>query len=361
METKHARSDSKEPLYLQLTEEVRRQIQSGALKPGDRLPSIAQLRESHGFSKLTIERAHQILEQENIVVRQQGRGTFVREPVNKPQFVVAVSPRLMPDEHNPYWFQLLKGISARARQNNVEVIFSSHDYNTIWERANGMIITGDNLSDFGRPPSGFPFVSLVAHVDGADAVVSDDRSGVFQLTQHLIGLGHRRIAVLSAYKPGSIIVDARYQGHRDALQANGIAYNPQYVRFHEPSLSPENMNLPYVEAGREGMRKWLQEDWATLGCTAILAYNDGMAIGAIQALREVGLEVPRDVSVTGFDGTPAFDHFHASLTTIKVPLHEIGQAGLDLLIRRLTGEKNVPSQITIPVTMKLGESTGPLV
>jgi GntR family transcriptional regulator of arabinose operon len=345
--------------YWTLVEHLRTQVVQKTLLPGDKAPSLAEMQAQFGMSRATVEKAYDLLEQEGLLVREQGRGTFIRAQASRPQHVIAVSPRLVPNDQNVYWFSLFQGITEEAQEHKVEVIFSSHDYNTIGERADGMIVSHEPISEFGPTPIDFPFVSLISPVPGAYCVSADDRDGLYQLTEHLIGLGHRRIALLYAWLEGSPLVNDRYQGYRDALNAHGIDYDEKCVRIQEPTLRVWHSDTVHVESGYEGMKKWLDSDWKTLGCTAIIAYNDAMAVGAIRALKESGLRIPEDVSITGFDGTPGFEYFTPRLTTIKVPLQEIGRIGLNLLLQILNKEAPTLPRTPLPVSLIKGESTGP--
>jgi GntR family transcriptional regulator of arabinose operon len=335
----------------QLTQILERDISAGVYSKGQALPSQNVLAGKYGVAVSTVREALSALTHKGLIRREQGRGTFVAAAENKPKFVIALSQRMLQDSQNPYWANLLKGISQAASQRQVEVIVPTRENSSLWKRADGMLITNRPLYQFESAPPDFPFVSLLGQTLGADCVISDDYSGVYQLTEHLLSLGHRRIAMIYAWKQGNINVDARYEGHRDALRAAGIPYQSSLVRIHEPI---EGRRDPLADAGYEAMRRWLQEGF---DATAVLAYNDPMAVGIIRALREAGVRVPEDVSVTGYDGTPGFDYFHPRLTTIRVPLSDIGRAGIELLIRKIQEEADVPALLKLPVKLIPGEST----
>lgn len=347
----------RESKYMQLAAHVRRQIESGELQPGDRLPSFSQMAAEMGVMPTTFDRTLAVLQQDGLIVREHGRGVFVAPPRQKPRYTIAQSPRLLLDDHDPYWINLFRGIYESTRRHNTEIIFPSQDLESIAGRANGMIIYGDPITDFGPVPSGFPFVSLVVPSPGAYCVATDDFAAHRELTEHLIQLGHRRIALLFNYPAGSSLVEHRVRGFRTACAAAGIACPPDVVRMRK--LTSADMYESYSEAGYDAMQQWLKEDWASLGCTAVAAYNDAAAVGIIRALKEAGLRVPEDVSVVGFDGNSAFDYFHPRLTTMRVPLREVGREGANLLVRHLQGERDLPEVTKIPAKLIIGESTGP--
>jgi DNA-binding LacI/PurR family transcriptional regulator len=149
-------------------------------------------------------------------------------------------------------------------------------------------------------------------------------------------------------------------GYRDALQAAGIEENPDWVL--EFPMIPTAKG--YVDWGHSAMRTWLREGWLELGCTALLAQNDGTAIGAIQALREANVAVPQQFSVVGFDGTETFDYFSPQLTSVEIPLRQIGVVGTEALLasiwgRQVTNEETAVETIMLPTRIKEGQSAAP--
>ncbi|MCE7080580.1 LacI family DNA-binding transcriptional regulator [Streptomyces sp. ST2-7A] len=144
----------------------------------------------------------------------------------------------------------------------------------------------------------------------------DNRGGARALTEHLISLGHREIGYLAGPAERTT-TRHRIEGHRAALEAAGLAEGigdrVVHGRFDRDS-------------GYEGARELLRR---MPGLTAVAAANDTVALGACAALREVGLRVPEDVSVTGFDDLPFAAEAAPALTTVRLPLHEAGaRAGL---------------------------------
>jgi LacI family transcriptional regulator len=173
---------------------------------------------------------------------------------------------------------------------------------------------------------------------------------------HLLRLGHRRIAYLVG-RP-NYFTQVRLAAYQDALLRAGIEPQLRWVR-HMRYQPGEN---EFVAAPRERMMEWLNEDWRALGCTALLAHNDQAARGVIEVLSEAGLRVPGDVSVVGFDGAEAAadvaDGLAPRLTTIEVPLQEVGRRSIELLLQLLNGESGIES-IVLPVRLLVGGSTAP--
>jgi LacI family transcriptional regulator len=200
-----------------------------------------------------------------------------------------------------------------------------------------------------------PHALLFQHTSDFTCVAADDFAGAKLATQHLLGLGHRRIAYLlsSDHDP---ISRQRLAGYRSALKKARVLRKGT-VKF----LSQKQRDQSYRATGEMTMRQWLGEDWKDFDCTAILAHNDETAIGVIKALREYGLRVPQDVSVVGFDGTELSELSTPALTTVRVPLWEIGAVAVKTLALQM--KQDIPlevQKIVLPVQLKIGASTAPI-
>ncbi|WP_418275346.1 LacI family DNA-binding transcriptional regulator [Isoptericola jiangsuensis] len=153
----------------------------------------------------------------------------------------------------------------------------------------------------------------------ADAVLPDNVGGGQAVAEHLLDLGHRHLAV-AAGPEHLTTTDDRLSGIRAALAAAGL--DPAGLAVVHASFTREG--------GRDAVRRILAEHPAT---TAILALNDAMATGVVSALRERGISVPQDVSVTGFDDIQVAQDLAPALTTVRLPMSEMGSAALELALR----------------------------
>lgn len=151
-----------------------------------------------------------------------------------------------------------------------------------------------------------------------NAVVPDNRAGAAMLTRHLIARGHHRIAEIMG-PPNFSTTQERSAGHREALAASRIP--------HHPELAVSGAFTR--DGGYEATRQILA---AGTGVTAIFAANDLMAVGALAALREAGLRVPQDVSVVGFDDIPPVRDVVPALTTVRVPMREMGRRSMQIAL-----------------------------
>jgi LacI family transcriptional regulator, galactose operon repressor len=200
-------------------------------------------------------------------------------------------------------------------------------------RANGLRTHGTRLVLCGRPsPS-----------EGApgDVVAIDNEGGSAAITQHLIGRGHRHIAYLTGPE-GRTTTTTRLAGFRSAMAEAGVAVDESLVVHGDFS---RGSGLAAVEALLSDQRRF----------TAVLAANDLVAAGAVTALRTAGLRVPEDVSVAGYDDLPTAVDVWPNLTTVHVPLEEIGRKAIELAF----GGTGTHTSVMVPTHVVVRESVAP--
>lgn len=159
----------------------------------------------------------------------------------------------------------------------------------------------------------------------------DDVAAARSLAEHLLSLGHRRFGIILG-DPTHYASKARLEGYRQALSAAGVAMN-------DVAIEQGDFTYPSGEAAAGRLLKREPRP------TAILAQNDDMAVAAIQAARDLGLEVPRDVSVTGFDDSEVSRLAWPRLTTVRQPVFEMARDATERLVRRLDDEEPSPPRI----------------
>jgi DNA-binding LacI/PurR family transcriptional regulator len=355
------------PKYLLMAERLRQQIADGTLRPGDQLPSFSEMKLQFEAAQHTVEKAHGLLEADGLIRREPGRGIFVNQPALREATgnVGFLAPHHMePQQNLAYWGSLLAGMrsQAAARDYHLLMIDNSGTFNQ-WKKIDGAILCDTHDPRDPHPglpqlPKDFPFVSIINKTSGIACVGWDDFDGAYQLTRHLLQLGHRRIAFLGTFNAGLSQLQKRKAGYLQALQEAHIEPNAHWMR--EVQNRKEWRELPtwYLQAGEFYMRRWLEEDWAELGCTALIAQNDKVARGAISVLQAAGIDVPRDVSVTGFDGLPE-DYQTPLLTTIEVPLHKVGELAMASLLDWLQNPQHPPEDVCLPIKFVEGQCAAP--
>lgn len=351
------------PKYIRLARELREQVERGERKPGEQLPTFAQMQAEFGLGQATLERVYQLLETEQIIVRTPGKGVFVSSPpARRAQGVLGFCSCPISEQH-PYYAHLLQGTREAVREAGWELLLTHDKASIKWEKVDGALISTPYLEHLTNSlPPLIPRISLLHTIGAAPRVVTDDYDGMRQAMKHLLELGHRNIGYLTKTKPRPAegVQCRRLRAYRDALRDADITLQPGWLRdLHDPFEQIQK----WVTLGRQKTERWLKTDWDQTHCTAILAQNDETAIGIIEALQSAGLKVPEDVSVVGFDGTEIADYCRPRLTTVVVPLHEIGAQGARLLLAQIAPRDHQvapPQETVIPASLRIGQSTAPV-
>ncbi|HTI82631.1 MAG TPA: substrate-binding domain-containing protein [Acetobacteraceae bacterium] len=176
----------------------------------------------------------------------------------------------------------------------------------------------------------------------------DNYDASTRLTEHLLELGHRAFAMVAHESDANDRIQQRIAAVQDALARSGIAIRPQhFVR----------VNSRHIASGREGMRKILIGD--SLRPTALICTNDYIATGAMIEAKGLGLEIPRDLSIVGFDDTDMAAHLDPPLTTVRVPSRRMGEEIARYIIAYLErGAAVVPPPIEAELIIR-GSTAGP--
>ncbi|CAH1668363.1 Substrate-binding domain-containing protein [Hyphomicrobiales bacterium] len=249
------------------------------------------------------------------------------------------------DITNPYFAELLAAIEETAGRHDRSILLGTYAENLDKQarvlgilaeyRPDGMILcsaggsTVESLSPL--VDAGVPVVQLSREIAGADLdfVGSDDRHGTTQAMEHLIGLGHRRIAFICANESISTGRN-RYAGYRESLARAGLPFDPALVHFDYGTR----------EAGLKGIRNVLG---AGDPPTAAVCMNDLAAFGAMLGLRHHGLEAGRDFSIVGCDDVKEAAQWFPALTTVHNFQNEMGAKSAEFLLNRIA-DPSAPRQ-----------------
>ncbi|MBI4476194.1 MAG: substrate-binding domain-containing protein, partial [Acidobacteria bacterium] len=185
-----------------------------------------------------------------------------------------------------------------------------------------------------------------------DSVLANYRRGGLLATEHLIDLGHRRMAFIGAQVSDADRV-GRLRGYLDALERAGLPIRPEYIVGPSRSASPRySTQLTGYECAQRLLRLPSRP-------TAIFARNDYTAIGALQALQEAGLKAPDDISVAGFDNVPLAAVMAPALTTVSQPTEEEGRLAAEFLLARIErpGDEMQKRQLVLECNLIVRAST----
>lgn len=269
---------------------------------------------------------------------------------------------VIPDIVNPFFPALVRGAEDGAHQESYNLVLCNTDNDPEKEaqylgelrdhRMAGVILIPAGNSEVNslldETLDGIPIVCLDRRPQfwGGDSVTVDNENGSSVATEYLVKLGHRNIAMISGPHHISSAVE-RKEGFRAAMRKYKVVVEPGYIQEGQYSRI----------SGYEKTRILLS---LRPRPTAIVAANDMMAYGALAAIREAGLDCPRDVSLIGFDDLELSEFMDPPLTTIAQPMYQMGTKGVDLLMRRIEGVRKPPVHLTLATEMKLRRSVEPL-
>ena len=180
-------------------------------------------------------------------------------------------------------------------------------------------------------------------------IAVDDRMESQKMTEYLLKLGHRRIALITE-RSDLPIGRLRTEGFRRAFDKYGISAPEELICYVQENIDHYSMENGYLTA-----KKLLESGQEV---PAIYAVADSLAIGACRAVLEAGKRIPEDISVAGYDGIELGEYYNPRLTTIKQPVEEIAKKTIRLLLD-VIGERKEHQQIIFPAELVVGESTGP--
>ncbi|SCP97506.1 LacI family DNA-binding transcriptional regulator [Anaerobium acetethylicum] len=225
------------------------------------------------------------------------------------------------DINNPSTFSLI----ANHQVNGVAVLgrFDKNLLNFIKKQYKHVVYTGLNTID-----------------TGFDQVICDGYQASIAAVKHLYKLGHRRIGYV-----GEKSKELRYQGYMDTMKELGLPLNREDIVITQLSS----------DGGYNGMKKFLKET-DSIGVTAFFCANDLTAIGAMKAIKENGLSVPYDIAIMSIDDIDTAQYVSPMLSTIHVPMDELGKMTAKILIDRIENGKNLPMKIELPFSFALRES-----
>lgn len=268
---------------------------------------------------------------------------------------------MIPDLANPFFAELARSVEDRAQELGFNVVICNTDNQVDKEekyigllKQKGVdgIVMATGAHHYALVKKLFQQKQTIAVIArdmpalAVDAVLVDDYLGGRLAAGHLLGLGHRRIAVIAE---GQDVMSSweRVRGCRHAMEEAGLTLEDHQVR----------VSAFLVQDGKATAGALLDEADPP---TAIFACNDVLAIGAIQAARERGMRVPQDLSVVGFDNTILATIIDPPLTTIAQPISEIGRQVMDLISKEIGGESADKRRIVLMPELIVRGSTGML-
>ncbi len=264
---------------------------------------------------------------------------------------------LIPDLMNPMFPPIIRGIQDTAEALGYTVITANTDDEKEKEQAalrmmlgrsiDGMIIataqrTDPIVDECNKHEVPFVLVNRTVDHQGVNAVVVDDELGIRSVLDHLLGLGHKRIAHIAGPQHSSTGF------HRARVMSEYLT---------SKSLPADIVGSASRFTIEEGRRAFAELIAADAGFSAVVAANDLLALGCLEAMQERGIRVPEDMSITGYDDFQFLDRMNPALTTVMVPKYDMGAAAASILLEMMDGEAQLPVVVKMKPQLVLRDST----
>lgn len=253
-----------------------------------------------------------------------------------------------------YYAEMLRGVESACRVYNYDLLLrmsapSSRDaYHQYYEmkKCDGLIVIAPTLNDPGiknLEKKDIPMVLINAVSPSISYVDVDNVNGAFKGVEHLIKLGHRRIGIINGVMEGINSQD-RFKGYQLALTKHNIPVEEKYITYGDYRQ----------ESGIACMKQLLS---AGPRPTAVFSSNDLMAIGALKAAKEAGLDVPKDISVVGFDDLVLAAISDPPLTSVHQPIFDIGKEAVRILVNQMEHNRKIVQNVVLDTELVVRDST----
>ncbi len=327
--------ESPVPAFWQISQTITEAIRLGNYKKGDRLPSERQLSLFFNVARGTVRHALEHLVAEGILVKEASRGVFIGDvsPANARMHKIGfVTWHIRGVEFHLATLEILRGINDALEQQDYSLEMLTVDPFMLpkikeivsrkgWE---GIILVGQQFSDSTIRELSRETVLVSSRAEADFKVLIDYQDAAYRVTEHLLALGHRQIALINGKKELPV-VGAICAGYHRALAEYGVAADSRLIRCD--SYDPK--------ASWTFTRDLLSSNNPP---TAIITGDDYMAVAALQAMKELGVACPDDLSLASFNNFNFTEYTNPSLTTFAVPFSELGRELAGLLKMRITGE-----------------------
>mgnify|MGYP005849383977 CR=1 FL=1 len=350
------RTPNAPPLHVQVAQILRENILSGAWKEGDSIPPEKALCAEFNIARGTLRQALQTLEAEGYLRRAQGRGTFIKLPsearapdrdrLRQMAFVV-------PYVRDSSVLDILMGFQSVAEAAGYSVVFNhvnndKRQQDQVLEMLAGKGIAGIALYPIDSDHVGviadlvrnrYPLVLVDRYLKmlPTDYIITDHFGGALRGTHYILSQGHTRVGFVTWLSP-AVSMEHRYLGYAQALRERGLPL--------EDSLICHVEGYPTVDL--TPLKAYLMSDTRP---TAIFAANDQIAVALYRAAGALGLSIPGDIAVVGFDNLDIAAGLEPPLTTVAQPFTTLGVQAANLLLRRISGEAGGFAQVALPTEL----------
>ena len=365
--------DARVAAHRRITATLRAEIENGIHPPGSRLPAEVALAAHFGVSRGTLREALQNLRREGLVEAVPGRGYFIAHGSPRRQEsrrkVIGV---MVPSVAQPFVPDLLGWIEDELHLRGYSMMVGSSGWTREQQAGRIHRILAEGVSgliaypvDYDPDPALFahlierqlPVVLIDRYIVGLaiDAVQPDNVGGAYAAVTHLAGLGHRRVAFVSTDNLSTTSVAERLQGYEQALRSYGMEPDRALVFARLPVKRRWPSELP-AEATPDvaAIAAFLERERPT----AVFALHESLARDTIAAAERIGLRVPADLAIVGFDDDSAVASSSPPLTVVAQPLEALGRKAAGLVVDRIEGRRTETARIVLPTSLVIRESSG---
>ena len=351
------------PLYMQVYESLLEKISKGTFAGGALLPSERELSAAFKVDRLTVRRSLEMLVNEGLIEKKPGLGTWVRSlpprlggsvASGNIVFVLPKSTNLFDRITEPCISDLFYRIQSELARQGFQLIYTTVERNgELPAHLSDTAVAGilfvsqipKNLLDKARK-LGRPTVVVNYADEYFPSILPDRENGSYQAVNHLIELGHRRIAFISGV-PSYQSSQASFRGYKHALVDADMDWKSQILREGDWTF----------DVGYQAMKSILEDEEQLP--TAVFAANDMTALGAMEAVREAELGVPQDISIVGFDNVEQGKQSSPKLTTVNMDTELMAKAACQKLIYTIQSGQIHSVKIIVPAKLIVRESTSP--
>jgi LacI family repressor for deo operon, udp, cdd, tsx, nupC, and nupG len=269
---------------------------------------------------------------------------------------------LVPNLSNPFFLRIIQGIEQAAHEQGYSVLLGDTQGEPAREHEIAGMVLSNRADGLIHLDHSFPFSANDAHLADRVPVVSvcerimgdkefpvielDNYAATRSLAKHLVNYGHRKFGIIAGQKDSQIHLD-RLAGIKDVFANEGISLNDDMIVGGAYS----------IEMGQQGARDLMAKENRP---TAIFCFNDDIALGTVFELKRMGIRVPQDVSVVGFDNIKVSAFIDPPLTTIDQPAHDMGRKAVEVVLQIIKGVPLKRNREIFPYNMLERESSGPV-
>ncbi len=363
------------PLHLQLLNEIRRPILSGVWSPGRPVPSELTLQRQLGISRSTVRQALTAARNEGLIETVPGKGTYVSQNPSRyhtPRLVSFIIPYF----RSSFDTLLFRGAESALRNADYQVIFSTSDSDPVEEDRLLQRLQHEHVAGFllwpvmGRDSNriAYKLISQQARLvlmdrslpgGETDLVMCDNFNGGYAATQHLIALGHSKIAFLCRQHLNLLPIAERLRGYRQAMLDAGLPTLEPVLIAATQEITTNYALRSYTEASGEDIQQIRRYLDLPQRATALFASNDLIAMQVLRAADMNHTRIPHDLSLVGFDDLDFCSHLTVPLTTIAQDPYQLGFEAARLLLERIEGETSPARRVILPTHLVVRASTAP--